>query len=127
MNLAFSMLSNYGRSLYYFLGNRRSFERQATDGPVRLGYYDRSGSSVMLACEGVDVSATGMGVRCPEAIPVNTGVFLCAAKTEEFSVARVCHCEEQGDSFRIGLALSIVGQSQKPVLLSRGLMPRPAN
>src|SRR4051812_40160204 len=102
MTVALSVLTNYGRSLYYLWGNRRSCERLPIEGPIRLGYYDGSGRSVTLACACVDVSANGMGVQSPEAIPVDTEVYLCAGKSREFRVARVCHCHERGPSFRIG-------------------------
>jgi hypothetical protein len=96
------ILVRCARSFYQLLGNRRKFERVPMSGTIRLiskGY--AVDNTYVCTCR--DISPRGIAVDCPELLSPNLVVTIQSEQYGPSRLARVCHCQQQGDVFRIGL------------------------
>jgi PilZ domain-containing protein len=95
-------ITRYARSFYELLGNRRKFVRTPMANPI---FATTKGFAVDLTrdCSCIDISPRGVGIECPEALVVDSFVFLHTDWEGPRRMARVRYCLPRGDSFRIGL------------------------
>jgi hypothetical protein len=90
------------RSLYYLLGNRRTFDRQPISGNIRV-VIKSFGLVTTNVCSCVDISPRGIGLDCPELITLETVVQLTSDEDKASRFARIRYCELRGRMFRAGL------------------------
>lgn len=90
------------RSFYQLLGNRRKFERAPVSGTIFLTTKGTVIDTTRI-CSCADISPRGMGVDCPESLPVDSFVFVHSEEEGPRRLARVRHAQPRGTSHRIGL------------------------
>jgi len=95
-------LLRHARSFYELLGNRRKFERAPLTGTVFLSSKGLVMDTTHVAsC--VNVSLHGMAVDSPESLPADAFVEVHSDNYGPRRRARVRHCTQRGQVYRIGL------------------------
>lgn len=103
-------LARYARSFYELIGNRRKFARVPMPGTI---FVTCKGTVIdtthVSSC--VDISRRGIGVDCPESLPVNGFVLVHSEEHGPRRMAQVRYCAQRGDRYRVGLEFTADPQS----------------
>lgn len=84
-------------------GDLRLDRRRETDCAVELVWRTSEGEKRFESCRAINLSDNGVGVECPEAIPLSTHVILRAPAFEVAALAQVRHCSWKLSVYALGL------------------------
>ena len=90
------------RSLYELVGNRRKYERAPMSGQILVTTTGVAIDTTRI-CSLVDVSPRGIGIDCPESLTVDEFVQVHSDEHGPRRNARVRHCHQVVDLYRVGL------------------------
>jgi hypothetical protein len=83
--------------------NKRRQERKATDCTVELTWKSDTHQQSFEKCRAVDLSAGGVAIECPEAIPLSANVIIWAPAFQVAALAQVRHCSWKQTIYVLGL------------------------
>lgn len=83
--------------------NTREHRRYVTDCLISMTWTDPPDGTRSVRARARDFSAGGIRVESPEAVPLDTAVFVESQEIGVSGSARVCHCAKRGGVFVVGL------------------------
>jgi curved DNA-binding protein len=83
--------------------NLRLRPRRSAECTVELTWKSEAGEKLFNTCRAINVSDSGVGIECPEAIPSGSNVVLWAVDFQVAALASVRHCTWRRSIYVIGL------------------------
>ena len=103
MQTILNSVVQYSRLIYQTLGNRRGDDRHSISGVVNASWKSRYGEVLTYACNGLNLSASGVAVASPEPVSVSSDAYLDSSEHHLNAFAVVRYCRKLAAGYQIGL------------------------